>query len=420
MELMMKTLIPCATLLLSLVLNAPAGDWPNWRGPTQNGVAEPGDYPTAFGPEQNLKWKAAMPGRGSSTPIIWGDNVFITSGIGKGAKGQDGALCYDRNGTLRWQVELGKQRPGKHKNGSGSNPSVVTDGNLLFTYYKSGTLAALDFSGKIKWKTNLQKSYGEDSLWWDLGTSPVLAGGNVIVAVMHEGNSYVVAFKQEDGSVAWKVDRNFACEKETHQSYSTPTVLGDKLIIWGADHITGHKVGDGSTIWTSSGLNPENKAYWRMIASQSISDGVCVVPYGRAGYLAGIKIGGTGDITTSNRLWTKNGIGSDVPTPVTVNGKVYHLSDKGRITLLDIQTGNVAGEFQIQKGRGKFYASPTLANGHLYCLREEGDVYVVEVAPSGMQLVSQATFDDRFAAAPVLVDGHLFLRGVKTLYCFGK
>ena len=319
-----------------------------------------------------------------------------------------------------WQVELGKQRPGKHKNGSGSNPSVVTDGNLLFTYYKSGTLAALDFSGKIKWKPNLQKSYGEDSLWWDLGTSPVLAGGNVIVAVMHEGNSYVVAFKQEDGSVAWKVDRNFACEKETHQSYSTPTVLGDKLIIWGADHITGHKVGDGSTIWTSSGLNPENKAYWRMIASQSISDGVCVVPYGRAGYLAGIKIGGTGDITTSNRLWTKNGIGSDVPTPVTVNGKVYHLSDKGQITLLDIQTGNVAGEFQIQKGRGKFYASPTLANGHLYCLREEGDVYVVEVAPSGMQLVSQATFDDRFAAAPVLVDGHLFLRGVKTLYCFGK
>ncbi|MFT5495891.1 MAG: outer membrane protein assembly factor BamB [Kiritimatiellia bacterium] len=416
----MKFLMPILSVLISIALNTHADDWSNWRGPTQNGVAAAGDYPTAFGPDQLLKWKAALPGRGSSTPVIWGDNVFITCGIGKGPEGKDGVLCFDRNGKQRWQVAFGNQKPGKHKNGSGSNPSVVTDGTLLFAYYKSGTIAALDFAGKIKWQKNLQTEYGEDSLWWDLGTSPVLAGDNVVVAVMHEGHSYVVALKQEDGSVAWKVDRNFPCEKETHQSYTTPTVLGDELIIWGADHVTAHKISDGSTIWTSGGLNPENKAYWRMIASQSISDGVCVVPYGRAGYLAGIKIGGTGDVTKSNRLWTKEGIGSDVPTPVAADGKVIHLSDSGLVTLLDIQTGNPLGEFEIPKGRGKFYSSPTLAGGHLYCAREEGEVYVLKISGNMIELVSQSRFEDRFAAEPVLVDGHLYLRGVHNLYCFGN
>ena len=142
--------------LLGIVLGGLAGmsraeNWPQWRGPDGNGVAKAGDYPVKFSPTENVLWKVALPGRGSSTPIVWADNIVLTCGIGRGRQGRDGVLCFDFKGKLRWQVKFGPQRPGKHRNGSGSNPSVVTDGKMLFAYFKSGTVAGLDMAGKVRW-----------------------------------------------------------------------------------------------------------------------------------------------------------------------------------------------------------------------------------------------------------------------------
>jgi len=408
-------------LALLLPLTSHAANWAQWRGPTWNGVAEPGDYPVKF---SNVLWKAKLPGKGSSTPIVWGDHIVITCGTGEGAKGQDGVLCFDWQGKLRWETELGPQRPGKHRNGSGSCPSIVTDGKRLFAYFKSGTLAALDFDGNVVWKTNLQKAYGQDTLWWDLGTSPVLAGGNVVVAVMQDGASYVAAFDQGTGKAAWKVDRVFKTQRESDQAYTTPVVLqeGGKttVLIWGADHLTAQDAADGKTLWTCGGFNPGNAPLWRVIASPSVSDGVAVVPYGRGRFLAGVRVGGSGDVTKSSRLWEKKGIGSDCPTPVTVNGKVYHVSVKGTVTCLAITSGKVLWKQDLPKTRGNFYSSPTLASDRLYMIRESGTAYVCDVSDAGLKVVTQAELGDRVAASPVLIDGKLLIRGMANLVCIGK
>jgi outer membrane protein assembly factor BamB len=420
---MKRSLTVLAALLLTGA-TARAQDWPQWRGPDGNGVAAHGSYPVTFSATNGLLWKAPLPGKGGSTPIVWGDRIALTSGVGEGTNGQDGVLCFDWTGKQLWQATLGKQRPGKHRRGSGSCPSPVTDGTRLFVYFKSGTLAALDFDGKVLWKTNLQARYGKDTLNWDLGTSPVLAAGNLVVAVMHEGTSYVVALKPANGEVVWKVDRNFPCKEECSQSYATPLVTTrdghTTLVLWGGDHLTGHDAATGRQLWQCGGFNPDNKANWRNIASPALSQGVAIVPYGREQFLAGVKIGGSGDITATARLWEKRGIGTDSATPVAFDGKAYLVNFKGRVWCLDLQSGQERWSTVLPNGKGAFYSSPVLAGDKLYFCREEGSVYVGQIGPAGLQILNETRFSDFFVATPVLVRDRLLLRGEKNLYCVGK
>jgi len=372
-----------------------------------------------FSATENVLWKAELPGKGSSTPIVWEDRIFVTSGN----DGEDGVQALDREGNLLWEKTLGPERPGKHKNGSGSNPSPITDGEALYVYYKSGTVASLSLDGKLNWKINLQEKYGEDTLWWDLGTSPVFAGGHVVIAVMQEGDSYVVALEREDGSVAWKVDRTYDLPKETGQAYTTPwvgEVDGEEtIVIWGADHLTGHDPATGEIRWTCGGFNPENEAMWRVIASPAITEGIAVVPYGRTQFTAGVKMGGRGDITESARLWERDDLGADCPTPVGRDGIVYLLDDRGRIHCLDAGTGETIWADAIPRDAAKYYSSPILAGDLLYCAREDGVLSVVRVSEDGMEVLSQNDMGERLAAAPVPVDGNLLVRGVEHLYCVG-
>lgn len=413
-----------AAFALALGLAAPATlvkakDWPQWRGPEASSVAEPGAYPTKFSPTENVIWKLKLPGVGSSTPAVWGERLFVTCGI----DGQDGVLAIDWNGKELWRKTLGPERAGKHKNGSGSNPSPITDGKNVVVYYKSGTVASLSLEGEVKWQTNLQKRFGEDTLWWDLGTSPVFAGGNIVVAVMQEGDSYLVALNPADGSVVWKVDRTFPVEKESGQSYTTPYLTEidgqETLVVWGADRLTGHDPKNGKTLWTCGGFNPEDKPMWRVIASPAFTDGIAVVPYGRTKFSAGVKLGGSGDITAKARLWERSDLGADCPTPVGHGGRVYLLSDRGKIHCLDAATGKDLWEGAIPRASANYYSSPILAGNLLYCAREDGMVAVVKAGDTGMELLSENEMGERIVAVPVPVRNRLFVRGVDHLYCFG-
>lgn len=162
--------VPLA-LLVFLTLacsDATAENWPGWRGPGSNGVAA-GNFPVKWD-ESNIAWSVKMDVHGGSTPVVWGDKILLTTIQDE----QNTVLCLDNNGKTIWQKQLGKQRPGKHKKASGCNSSPVTDGEHVYVYFKSGDLACFDMNGNEIWKSNLQKEYGEDTLWWDLGTSPVL------------------------------------------------------------------------------------------------------------------------------------------------------------------------------------------------------------------------------------------------------
>jgi outer membrane protein assembly factor BamB len=430
-EWQMRMIIKAVCVAFSLILFVQpltADNWPAWRGPTGNGLGEPGNYSWKFSPSENVRWKVQLPGKGSSTPAIWGNSIFLTAPL----DGKDGIICYDRAGKKKWHQSFSDERPGKHRNGSGSNPSPVTDGEQVFVYYKTGTLAAIGVKGEVNWQRNLQEDFGSDSLWWDLGTSPVLAGDLVIVAVMHEYeggdpeksmDSYLAAFSKKDGKLAWRANRTYKVTKETGQSYTTPLVTGTKgtesIITFGSDHLTAHRASDGKLLWDCGGYNPENKEYWRVIASPSISEGVVVVPYGRKGYFAGVKASGSGDVTATNRLW-EHKIGADVPSPIAVNGKAYLITDRGQIFCYNIKNGKELWSQKLPRGSASYYSSPALAGDLMILAREDGVVMTMRLGASGFKLLAENNMGERIIASPVPVDGMIFLRGSKHLFCVGK
>ena len=404
------------------IANAEVENWPQWRGPLGTGVAQAGEYPVKFSNTDGVAWKAKLPGVGTSTPAVWGDQIFLTAGIPRDGEIVDGVVCIDMTGKELWRHEFGKERKGKNPHASGSNPSPVTDGENLVVYYKTGTLACLGLDGKEKWKINLQDKYGKDTLWWDLGTSPVLAGDRVIVAVMQDGDSYLVAVNLKDGEIAWKEKRQYETPREGDQSYTTPQLVKidgkDVIVTWGADHLTGHDVETGKLLWECGGFNPEKTANWRTIASAVVSDGIAIVPYGRGEFMAGVRVGGSGDVTKTARIWETAGRGKsvDVPTPVVVDGKAYLLNDKGRVMCVDMKTGKEVWAHDLPANRNKYYGSPVLAGDKLYCVREDGIMFVGRVTDKGFEQLSENNMDGRIIASPVPIRGGLLVRGDEYLY----
>jgi len=408
----------------SVVASPTTANWPQWRGPAGTGVAAPGAYATEFSADANVRWKVGLPGRGSSTPAVWGDHIFVTCPI----DGEDGVVCYDFAGEELWREKLGKERDGKHRNGTGSNPSPVTDGEHVVVYFKSGTVACLDVSGALRWQVNLQQLYGKDTLWWDLGTSPVLAAGNAVIAVMQEGESYLVALDLGTGEPAWKQPRQFECARESDQAYTTPVVreiAGREVIVtWGADHLTGHDAETGKPLWSCGGFNPENQGMWRVIASAAVDNEIAVVPYGRGEFLAAVELGDAdSDITATHRLWEKSGLGSDVPTPILVGAHVLLLTDKGDVYFLDKMTGEELWQDKLPRGRDKYYASPVLAGDTLYCAREDGTIMTATIdtsASGGLNDIVENNMGEPVIATPVPVRDQLLVRGEQHLFLIGK
>lgn len=407
-----------------------AGDWPGWRGPNGNGVAQGDSFPTQWSATEHVKWKTPLPGSAGSTPVVTGSLIVLTCAE-RDASDQNGKNkvwgLNRETGEVLWKTEVGNEKPGKHKKGSGCNPSPVTDGQSLFVYFKSGDFSALDLKGQVLWHKNLQKEYGEDTLWWDLGTSPVLTEKHVVVTVMQSAPSpsYIAAFDKATGEVVWKVTREMAAPEEANQSYSTPVVTNfngeEQLIIVGADHVTAHSAADGHELWRVGSLNPDQNKYFRSIASPAVGDGMVVAPYARGSKLYGIKLGGSGDVTKSHVLWEKEGISSDVPTPIAINGRAYVLTDKGVLACLNSSTGEVVWESPLEKSRHAFSASPTLAGGHLYAIREDGTAFVAKAGETFESVATNSLGEDvTVIATPVFVDGQILIRTFDGLYWITK
>ncbi|MFM7137050.1 MAG: PQQ-binding-like beta-propeller repeat protein [Planctomycetota bacterium] len=412
---------------------ARAEDWPNWRGAGLDGVAtgdpvtewmHPGEDGVAG---KNILWRVMLPGLGASTPAIWGDRVIITCGI----DGKDAVICLDRAGKERWQRELGAERAGKYKKATGSNPSPVTDGTHVWVYFKSGELACLSLAdGGLVWRTNLQERFGADSLWWDLGTSPVLTKRAVVVAVMQTGPSYVVAFDRLSGELLWNHDRMLDAPEEAAQSYSTPLVLaGDKgrgepaemLVVLGADHVTAHDAADGRELWRVGGLNPAGDKFFRSIAAPVAAGDLIVAPYARGGTLTAIRRGGSGDVTGSHVVWVRKDLGADVPTPAAKDGLVV-CTDKGKVAGLDAATGTTLWEEELPKNRNAYSASPVICGGRVIVTREDGASWVLAPPATGQgepEVVGTGSVAEMTVATPVCVDGRIFLRRHDSLWCIG-
>ena len=417
-----------ALFVAALAPLSPAGaeNWPNWRGPALDGVAAGTGFATSWSPEAHVAWKVTLPGLGASTPAVWGDAIVLTCAI----DGNDAAICFDRAGKERWRRSLGPEKAGKHAKATGCNPSPVTDGKHVWVYFKSGELAALDLAtGAVAWRENLQERFGEDTLWWDLGTSPVLTRDAVVVAVMQTGPSYLAAFGRTDGKLLWKHDRNLDAPEEAAQSYSTPLVVkgeerfgepAEVMFVLGADHVTAHDATDGRELWRVGGLNPGGEKYFRSIASPVVAGDLVIAPYARGSTLTAVKRGGQGDVTTSHVAWARKDLGADVPTPAFQDGKLVVCTDQGKVACLDAPTGKTLWEGELPKNRHAYSASPVLLDSKILVTREDGQSALLAGPAAGagrFEVVGEGSVGEMTVATPVCVDGRIFLRTHNSLWC---
>jgi outer membrane protein assembly factor BamB len=418
-----RSLLLVASFLLCAVGSAAAvelADWRSWRGPLDHGSIEAGKYPVKFGADK-YTWRTELPGRGCSTPIVLDGVIYVTSP----ADGKDSLVSYDLAGKERWRTVFAAEKAGKHRNGSGSNASPVTDGAAIFTFFKSGTLAAVELDGRVRWKTNLVERFGPDTLFWDHGTSPVLTEKHVIMARMHKGESWLAAFDKSTGEIAWKVARNYETPVECDHGYTTPLVIRhagkESILVWGAEHLTIHDATDGKVVWTCGGFNPDANKLWPAIATPVIVGDMAVIAYGRNDRgiprLYGIRLTGSGDVTKTAHVWKRDDVGTFVPTPVAYKGRVILVRDKGEVASIDPATGKTVWEGAFPKHRTNFYASPLVAGDKLYAPREDGALFVASVAGDKFELLSENDMGESVIGSPVPVGNRILVRGEKHLFC---
>ena len=410
-------------VLARLAIAAEPADWTSWRGPHGNGSVETGSFPVKFGAEQYL-WRSELPGKGCSTPILLQGRIYLTAP----ADGKDALVCYDLNGIEQWRTVFGQELQGKHRNGSGSNASPVTDGQSVFVYFKSGTLAAVGLDGELRWQTNLVERFGKDTLFWDHGTSPVLTQKYVVMARMHHGESWLAAFDKSTGEMVWKVARNYQTPVECDHGYSTPLVMEhqgrESILVWGAQHLTFHNASDGQMTWTCGGFNPDGNKLWPAIATPVIVGDMAVIAYGRNDRgiprLHGIRLTGTGDVTETNHVWKRDDVGTFVPTPVAYKGRVILVRDHGQVACIDPETGKTSWEGAFPKHRTNYYASPLVAGGKLYAPREDGTVFVANVDGDKFELLSENNMGESVIGSPIPVGNRLLIRGERHLFCVAE
>jgi outer membrane protein assembly factor BamB len=418
-----RMLLATAWLVLfsaRLGIAADAADWPSWRGPLANGSVENGNYPIEFGADSYL-WRTTLPGKGCSTPILLNGTIYLTSP----ADGTDSLVCYDLQGAETWRTVFGQENPGKHRNGSGCNASPATDGHAVFVFFKSGTLAAVEPDGKVRWKTDLVERFGKDTLFWDHGTSPVLTNQYVIMARMHQGESWLAAFNKATGELVWKVARNYTTPIECDHGYTTPLVIQhqgkESILVWGAEHLTIHSATDGQVSWSCGNFNPDKSALWPAIATPVIVGDMAVIAYGRndkgVPRLHGIRLTGSGDVTQTNHVWKREDVGTFVPTPAVYKGHVILVRDRGQVVNIDPTTGKTVWEGAFPKHRMNFYASPLIAGDKLYAPREDGTVFVASITDDKFKLLAENNMAESIIGSPVPGSNCILLRGEQHLFC---
>lgn len=407
-------------LVLFCFSTAYADNWPQWRGPSLNGVSTEKNLPAKWTPEENIAWKLAMPEWSGSTPIIWRDRIFLNV-----AEGNDLYLwCVDRTkGTMLWKQPLGSGNVKMRKQNM-SSPSPVTDGKTVYVMTGTGILKAFDFSGKELWMRDVQKEYGTFGLNWGYASSPLLFDDSLYVQVLHgmrtDDPSYVMRINRASGKTIWKVDRPTNAIRESPDSYTTPALLRYgktiEIVITGGDCVTGHDPATGKELWRANGLNPDNNPSYRIVASPIIFNEIIYAPT-RVRPLLALKAGGRGDISTSHLLWsTVNG--PDVPTPVTDGKYFYIVNDRGIMWCLDAKTGTeIYGQQRLKPGT--YSGSLVLADGKLYITNEEGLTSVIK-AGATFEIISENPLNDYCLSSPAISEGQIFIRTATNLYCIGK
>jgi outer membrane protein assembly factor BamB len=414
-----KMSLAIAITLLS-VAAVSADNWPQWRGPSLDGISAEKNLPLHWSTTENVTWKLPMPAWTGSTPIIWRDLIFLNVADGDNLY----LWCVDRRQpAVVWKQLLGGGNMKLQKQNM-SSPSPVTDGQNVFALTGTGMLKGFDFKGREIWARDIQKDYGHFGLNWGYASSPLLYEDSLFVQVLHgmktKDPSYLMRIDKKTGRTLWRVERPTKARRESPDSYATPALLRYgktvEIVGLGGDCVTGHDPATGKEIWRGNGLNPDDNPNYRIIASPVVADGIIYAPT-RVKPLTAFKAGGRGDITETHRLWTFQN-GPDVPTPVTDGKYFYVADDRGVMHCLNAKTGEkIWGPQRIKSGT--YSSSPILADGKLYVTSEDGLTTVLQAGPE-FKVLAENSLDDYTLSTPAISDGQIFIRTAQNLYCIGK
>jgi outer membrane protein assembly factor BamB len=417
---MMTRVFPAIVLCVAAAVSLEAQNWPQWRGPTLNGVSTATNLPVRWSKAQNIAWSLAMPAWSGSTPIVWADHIFLNV-----AEGSNLFLwSVDRErGSVRWKQRLSGGNTRMRKQNM-SSPSPVTDGQGVWAMSGTGVLKAFDFTGKEIWMRDIQKDYGRFGLQWGYGSSPLLFEDSLYVQVLHgmttDDPSYVMRISKTNGRTIWRVERPTRARFESPDAYTTPAVVRHgtltEIVVTGGDVVTGHDPSTGRELWRADGLNPGNDGSHRIVASPAVHGDMIIAPSRERPMLA-LKAGGRGDVTGSHVLWTFTN-GPDVPTPVTDGRYVYIVNDRGIMWCLDAKTGQQI--YGRQRLRSATYSgSPVLADGKIYVTDEDGVTSVVQAGPT-FALLAENDLGEYTLSSPAVSEGQIFIRTESFLYAIGQ
>jgi outer membrane protein assembly factor BamB len=423
-----------AVVVYALTAGAQGGAdryWPQWRGPLGTGVSKHADPPLEWSETRNIKWKIGIPGRGSASPIVWGQRVFLLTAIPAGLPASDAhkprgginprvvhqykVLAINRaDGSIAWERTSREEAPheASHQdNGTWASSSAVTDGQHVIASFESRGLYCYDMNGALVWQKDLgdkkmRNEFGE-------GSTPALHGNTLVVVWDHfiPGASFIVALDKRTGVELWRSKRD---EIDT---WATPLVVEHDgrahVIVAGMNRLRSYDLQTGAIIWETAGLtmNP--------IPSPVAGDGMVFATSGfRGNSLKAIRLSGaTGDITgTSNVVWTLDRDTPYVPSPLLYDGVLYILkTNNGLLSAFDAATGKPHYQLQRLEQAPNVFASPVAAAGRVYIPGRDGTTVVLRHGPSFEVLAANA-LDDGFDASPAVVDRELYLRGYRYLY----
>ncbi|HLA09963.1 MAG TPA: PQQ-binding-like beta-propeller repeat protein [Pyrinomonadaceae bacterium] len=443
----MKPARALALLLTVLCLFAEAhvsdpAHWPQWRGPFFTGMAR-GDAPLNWSDTTNIKWKTPIPGRGFSTPVMWGDRIFLTTAVptgkpaplapattesdrpGRRAGGDTSpqaehrfeVLCLDRKtGEVLWQrtTKVAEPHEGYHRvYGSFASNSPVTDGKYVYVSFGSRGVYAYDFSGKQIWAKDLGVQM-KMRLGFGEGAAPVLVDDRLIAVFDHEAGSFIVALDKRTGKELWRMGR------DESSSWSTPLAIehdGKKQIIVSATNkVRSYDPANGRVLWECGGLGVN------VIPVPVYHNGHVLAMSGfRNPRLMAIKLGKEGDLTDSDAVsWSHTRGLAYTPSPLLFDNTLYVVTDNGMTSAFNATTGEPYYAQDRLPKPYNFKASPVGANGKIYLATEEGDVVVVKMGPKFEVLATNTLQDQVFIATPIIVQGEIFLRSKEALFCISE
>jgi len=407
------------SLLLALcpLLSATADNWPMWRGANGDGTCAESNLPEKWSMEENVAWKVALPDRGNSTPVVWGDKVFITQAIER--QGKRLLLCFDKKtGKQLWDAgTIYKEPELTHSTNPYCAASPATDGERVIVFFASAGVFCYDMSGQELWK---RTDLGKQHHIWGNGASPVLVGDRVFLNFGPGENTALYCFDKKTGKTLWQHQEPGGASGEGDNkkwlgSWGDPlfrTTGGrDELLMSYPGRACAFDPATGKELWTSGGLTK------LVYNSPLFADGVMFAMSGYGGAALAVKTGGTGDVTVKNRVWHLPKVSQRIGSGVVHEGYHYILSDGGILECRDLKTGTMVFEERL---KGNNWSSLVLsADGKCYAANQIGDCFVFKASPK-FELLATNSLGEKIIGSIAVSDGQLFIRGYKNLWCIGK